>query len=115
MVLLVVVIVLYIIGGLVGEQCVVIGGCKGCWSATDKTITSEMCPTAEPCRAQPYQQQRNAVVDVILCACQEAAASGYADADMNTAIQNLHSLYFTPATITEICGGQTVMSKIMYG
>ncbi len=111
---LIIAIVLYVVGGFLGTTCVHIGDCKGCWKTVNTRVNSSLCPTNEPCVAEPYQQQRNAVVDVILCACAEAAGEAYANAELNEAIENLHNLYFPHASVSEICSGQTGMSKLKY-
>ena len=86
----VIVIVMFVFGMVVGDQCAEIDGCRACWSTVDVTVTSELCPNpAEPCRAEPYLQQHNAMVDMILCACAKAEAEYYANSVLNRQIEDV--------------------------
>ena len=78
------------IGLFNSENCSQIGPCRNCWSASAVEVTSDLCPTKEPCTAQPYLQQRNAVVDTLLCACTNAKNSGYRDSALNSQIEDAY-------------------------
>ncbi|MEM7813786.1 MAG: hypothetical protein QW548_02715 [Candidatus Aenigmatarchaeota archaeon] len=103
-----VVVALYVAGGVIGKQSVSIGNCRAEWDTVARMVQSELCPNASvPCMAEPYVMQHNAIVDVLLCACANAAPS-YADAVLNKQIEDVYKAS-TDITLTarEICeGGQ---------
>ena len=114
--LMIIVVALYVIGGLTGDQCTVIGDCRGCWSTFSKTVTSELCPSGGTCEAKPYQQQRNAIIDTVLCACQKASADGYSNTEINERIQEVILLnmgYSMP--VEQICEDSSILVKVNYG
>lgn len=78
----------FVYGTSIAEQCVSIDEYKGCWSTVDKTVTSDLCP-ASPCTAKPEAQQHNAVVDVLLGACQKAKNGNYENAELNKRIEEV--------------------------
>ena len=70
------------------ERCAEIDGCRACWKMTPITVTSELCPdTNQPCIAEPYLQQHNALADMLMCACEKAEADGYANTELNHQIE----------------------------
>ena len=79
----------FLYGTVIAEQCVTIDQYKGCWKTIDTSVKSELCPTNEPCIAKPPDQQNNAIVDVLVQACQKAKNSNYADASMNKRIEEV--------------------------
>jgi len=117
-----VVSVLYVIGGTAGDQCSSIGNCKACWKTVVITVNSTYCPTNAPCIAQPYQQQRNALVDMLTCACSTASFAQYQDATINRRIEEVVK-EMTGATIDaqSFCEDQYggtggfVLTKYSYG
>jgi hypothetical protein len=78
------------IGLFNSENCSQIGACRNCWSASAAEVTSDLCPTKEPCTAQPYLQQRNAAVDTLVCACTNAKTASYQDAGLNKQIEDAY-------------------------
>lgn len=74
------------IGLFNSENCSQIGPCRNCWSTSAAEVTSDLCPSKEPCTAQPYLQQRNAVVDTLLCACTNAKS----DSSLNKQIEDAY-------------------------
>lgn len=113
-------VVLFLMGNLIGtvDNCSSIGECKACWRTAPTNLMSELCPLPnETCTAQPYQMQNNAIVDVVLCACEKASAKGYSDSDMNTRIAEVYRLAFGyEMTAQQICSDPgTVLMKMDYG
>lgn len=89
--------ILYSIGANLSEQCVSIDECKACWSLIKKEITSELCQTSNKrCIAEPYKMQHNALVDVILCACNKARKIDYTNLNMNKRIIEVYSQMSCP-------------------
>lgn len=83
--------VIAVIGIFSGSQnCSTIGSCRNCWSSSNIQVTSDLCPTSEPCNARPYLQQHNAVVDTLLCACANAKSVEYEDTNLNKQIEDAH-------------------------
>lgn len=98
------------------EQVISIGGCSASFSGQPRTVVSELCINGTVCTATPYQQQNNAVVDAVLCACGEAKASEYADAQLNSRIQEVvSSFYGYSLAAREICEQQAVLVRRNYG
>jgi len=92
------------LGSVLSEQCIDVAGCKSCWKTTPAVVQSDLCGENSTCLAQPEDQQNNAIVDVILCACSRAKSSQYADSDMNKKIEELTSQYTRyELTAGEIC------------
>jgi len=81
---------LWVIGFFNASNRSQVGPCRNCWSNSAIEVTSELCPTDEPCIAEPFLQQHNAVVDTLLCACTNAGNSGYADASTNKQIEDAY-------------------------
>ena len=74
---------LYISGGILGEQCISVGAHRACWKTVPVQIKSELCPSNSTCTAEPYIQQHNAIVDVLLLSCDDAKKGNYADVNLN--------------------------------
>ncbi len=94
-----------IYGLTLGETCTEIGSCRACWSTVPVTITSELCPDpAKPCTAEPYLQQHNALVDMILCACEQAVAGDYSDTELNSNIESaVKEMTGYTVTASQVC------------
>jgi hypothetical protein len=118
-ILLVVVIIIAIFvytGNRSVEQTISIDSCSAKFFNYPVTVTSDLCSNSTTCIAQPYEQQNNAVVDVILCACQKAKAGDYADAQMNTKIEDLVSGFFGfTVTARDTCEQQSFLTRRNYG
>lgn len=82
----------FLYGTTIAEQCVAIDEFKACWSTIDKPITSDLCPTS-PCIAKPADQQHNAIVDLLLNACQKARNNNYANAELNKRIEEVANTF----------------------
>lgn len=89
-------IVMYAVGFLLTPNpCVQIGDCSRCWQPNNLTVVSEYCPDPNvACTASPVQQQHNAVVDTLFCACNRAQSNDYADATLNDRIEQVFSNFF---------------------
>ena len=116
-VLMLIIIILVAFGLTFSQQCSEIGNCKSCWSVAPREINSDLCPDPEePCIAQPYQMQNNAIVDLILCGCEEAATAGYGDAELNSRIESIVQAYYGfEVDVISICNDPGLfMSKMRY-
>jgi hypothetical protein len=102
--LVIVVFLLFLVGGTFTDTCASIGDCRACWSNGAYMVDSDLCTETGRCLADPVAQQNNAIVDVILCACSDAKAIGYTDAALNKRISEFAARY-TPYNISaqEIC------------
>lgn len=87
-----VLVVSFIYGSTISEQCVSIDEYKGCWKTIDVTVTSELCAKS-PCRATPALQQHNAIVDVLLNACQKARNGNYESQQLNSRIEEVADIF----------------------
>ena len=83
----------FVYGSTLTEQCVQIQEFKGCWSIVDKTVKSDLCANGKECIARPAQQQHNAVVDVLLSACDKARKGNYADTALTKRIEEVGSTF----------------------
>jgi hypothetical protein len=63
-------IILFFVGGGMTEQCVQIGDCQACWNTKAVEIESTLCAN-QTCTPEPYKVQHNAIVDTIVCACNQ--------------------------------------------
>ncbi len=98
------------------EQTISIGGCSAKFSSQPVTVASDLCSGNRTCTATPYEQQNNAVVDVVLCACGKAKAASYGDAAVNARIQEIvSSFYGYSLSAQDICEQQSVLVKRNYG
>lgn len=98
-------------------NCSTIGECRQCWSLETTNVTSEFCPNpAVACEAKPAQQQHNAVVDVLLCACAAAQGNEYTDTGLNSQIESVWTTITQDKTITakQICDSG-FLTKRQYG
>jgi hypothetical protein len=112
--------ILYLAGFAAGKQGVDVGGCRGEWSTVPRTLVSDLCPNAtEPCTAQPFTQQHNAIVDALLCACGTASDGGtYPNSGLNGQIERTFTeASGTQLSVREICegGGGGFMVRWRYG
>jgi len=85
----VIVVILYFVGGIFSENCSTIGNMKACWKTVPVTVTSQFCPTDEPCIASPEAQQNNAIVGLVLDACAVSKANGYSDRTISDRIKEV--------------------------
>lgn len=100
------------------DNCSSIGTCRQCWSREPVNISSELCPNpAVACIATASQQQHNAVVDVLLCACAAAQGNEYTDAGLNSQIEGVWTTITQDRTITaqQLCGSSGLLTKRQYG
>ena len=115
-----VVIVLFIAGSLLGGGSFEVAGCSATWPSTPQTVTGELCPNpSEPCTAEPFVLQHNAIVNALVCACGQAADGGnYGNPELNRQIEegfNRASGFTLP--VRDICegGGGGFMVQWLYG
>ena len=96
-------LILFGLGAALSEKCVEISGCRSCWKTTPVVVQSELCSN-KTCLAQPADQQNNAIVDSVLCACGKAKSSSYADESANRKIQDVVSEFsHYNITANELC------------
>lgn len=111
------VVMVYIFGTTIPKgNCSRIGECKQCWETEPVNLTSELCANARVCTATAAQQQHNAVVDVLLCACAKAKEKEYTDAALNKDIESVLSALTDDKTITakQVCDSG-FLTKRQYG
>lgn len=104
---------IYLFGMSGNEQCSSIGKCSACWSEVPVTANSSLCPTGAPCMQEPYKQQRNAIVDMLSCACSEAKVTP----ELNKRIEEVFSNFmgFTLSS-DKICDPYSpYLTRISYG
>lgn len=96
--------VLFASGFFIGDQQIDIAGCTAKWKTTPVTVQqSELCSQGQ-CIAQPSQQQHNAIVEAVLCACDKAKSGTYADDAVNKRIEEVLELSLNyRATAQEVC------------
>ncbi|MBI2578942.1 MAG: hypothetical protein HYW26_04490 [Candidatus Aenigmarchaeota archaeon] len=108
---------LYIGGSVLGEQCISIDEFRECWKTVDTTVTSDLCPTPQPCLATAQAQQHNAISNVLVQACEKAKKSSYSDAALNKRIEEVAKAftgYDIPAQ--QLCGNPgSVLTRQQYG
>ena len=80
-------------GSVLSERCVDIAGCKQCWKTTVTVVTSDLCGENKTCLAQPEDIQNNAIADAVVCACDRAKKTNYADASTNGKIEDVVGQY----------------------
>ena len=99
------IIILFAVGAAINENCVVIGQCKQCWKTTQVVVNDVfLCGGNSTCLAQPADQQNNAIVDALLCACNDAKTSNYADDTLNKRIEEVVKEYTKyDVTANEVC------------
>lgn len=121
LIIVIILITMFVYGLAISEQCTEIDGCKACWKMMPVTVTSELCPNAsQPCSAEPYLQQHNALVDMIMCACEKAESKEYPGTYPNTALNSKIEdviAVMTNYTVTssEICSQPgMLLTKRMY-
>jgi hypothetical protein len=99
-------LLMYAIGFfLTPNSCIQIAECSSCWQPNNITVVSDYCPDPSvACSAEPGQQQHNAVVDTLFCACNKARAENYADATLSKRIEEVFSNFFgKQITAKELC------------
>lgn len=113
-----IIMILFMTGGAMNEQCTSIGECNACWKTTPIIIKSEMCPDpTKDCQALPAQQQHNALVDMLVCACTKTKASNYADGNMNSAIESAtREMFGNAVPVQDLCENPAnVLVRQQYG
>ena len=117
----IILIAMLIYGLSISGQCAEIDGCKACWKMMPVTVTSELCPDPnQPCVAEPYLQQHNALVDMVICACGKAESKEYPGTYPNTALNRriesvLKTMTNYTITASEVCEQPgLVLTKIRY-
>lgn len=97
-ILLLIVIILAIFlytGNRFAEQKIEIADCSATFNTDAVTVSSSLCPAGNTtCVAQPGDQQNNAVVDVVTCACQKAKEEDYSNAELNSRIGEVVQNFF---------------------
>lgn len=110
-------VVLFTAGFFLGGTTIDIAGCPASWRTIDVTVPQgELC-SGQTCVARPYDQQNNAIVDGLLCACARATTEQFADQTVNNRIEEVVSQHFGyQLTAQQICGsdGQTFLLKRSY-
>ena len=116
-IIIVIFVILFASGFFLGNEKIDVAGCAATWRSTPQTVQkSELCNQAQ-CTAQPQDQQHNAIIDAVLCACEKAKAGSYADADTNKKIEETVNLAFSyQTTAKEICDQPgLILVKHAYG
>jgi N-formylglutamate amidohydrolase len=109
-----VILSIFLIGTLVSRQCINVNGCEACWHLTPTQITSDLCPN-QTCVAEPYKEQHNALVDVILCACAKAKTTQYSDTVLNANIERVYrEITGFDSDAQSICSDFSALTKWRY-
>ena len=109
--------ILFFVGGGLAENCVDIGGCKRCWKTTQVVVNDAvLCGGNSSCLAQPVDQQNNAIVDAVFSACNNAKAADYSDSGVNAKIADTVSAFTNfNLTVSQICEQPgTFLAKVYY-
>ncbi len=115
-VVIVVVVVLFFLGSGNLDKTISVGSCSAKFATEPVTVTSELCGAKKTCVASPEAQQNNAVVDVLLCACDKAKTGSYADAGLNKGIEKVVSGYFNYTLSAQaFCDQPVLLVKRSYG
>lgn len=114
-----VIAVLYFIGSFVStDTCLSIGSHKQCWNDFPVEVRGSSLCSSNVCTAEPYLQQHNAVVNLLLDACADASSSGFSDSQLNAEITSLFGDFFgsdvgigsSPSvSVQSICDPQTAL------
>ncbi len=110
--LVIAVVVLFVVGAFMSQQSAEIEGCRASWYVYLKNVKSDLCPDPNvECAAEPYKQQHNALVDMLLCACEKAGAGGeYKNGALNQKIvDSYYQMTGAKLSVEEICGGSALM------
>lgn len=114
-VVIVVVIVLFFLGSGNLDKTISIGACSARFATEPVTVTSDLCGAKKTCVASPEAQQNNAVVDVLLCACEKAKSADYADAKLNRDIEGIVSEFYRYSLAArDFCGQPVLLVKRSY-
>src|SRR3989338_921756 len=115
-VVIVVVVTLFFLGSGNLDRTISIGNCSAKFATDPVTVTSDLCGAKKTCVASPESQQNNAVVDVLLCACDKAKAGSYADAGLNQGIEGIVSGYYNYTLSAQaFCDQPVLLVKRSYG
>jgi hypothetical protein len=115
---LIAIVILFAMGAAINENCVSVGQCKQCWKTTQVVVSDQLlCSGNSSCLASPADQQNNAIVDAVICACINAKSSDYGDAALNSRIEDVIKEYMKyDITAQEICEQSgTFLTKNVYG
>ncbi len=97
-------IILYLAGLSLSEKCISLEGKKVCWKSYPVRLQSQFCPNQSECIASPELQKHNALVSLILYACEKAKSKEYGDITLNKAIEDLAKNYFDyKLSVNDIC------------
>lgn len=105
-IIIILIIALFVFGSFIaGRGCFSIGECKQCWSWAPRLVKSEYCPDAnKTCISDPMVDQHNALVDVIMCACNSARDNAYMNEGLNNEIKRVYQeITGYSANTKEIC------------
>jgi hypothetical protein len=112
----IVIVILAVYGSRNLDSTISIGDCSAKFSRDPVTVTSDLCGQNRTCVAQPADQQNNAVVDVLLCACDQAKAGNYQDSQLNSKIESLIKEYFGyNITSSSLCDQSAILTRRSYG
>ena len=100
-----IIIIIFIVGFFTSKQGIDIAGCRAEWNTIEKTAKSDICPTNETCKIDPYVEQHNAITSALICACDKArSGSEYPNQQLNQRIVDVYnSQYGSHATVSEVC------------
>ena len=92
-----VLVVIYIIGATLGSTfftgCASIQELRQCWKLSPDYVDSDLCTAARPCLAQPEDQQHNALVALLIDACEKSKQDDYSDQQLVSRIEEVFSSY----------------------
>ncbi|MCX6816061.1 MAG: hypothetical protein NT120_04385 [Candidatus Aenigmarchaeota archaeon] len=102
--IIIILALLFLSGFFLSSQTIDVGGCTAEWKTTTTTVAkSELCSLAT-CAASPADQQHNAIVSAILCACDKTKTANYANDANNKRIEDVVKQYFGyTTTAQELC------------
>ncbi len=115
--ILIIIIVLFGMGFFLSDQQIDVAGCTAKWKLTPVTVPrSDLCPS-QLCTASSDGQQHNAIVDALLCACDNAKSGQYANEADNKRIEEVVGNFFGySVTVNEICDQPGLfLTKRSYG
>lgn len=112
---------LYVWGAMVGENTEVvsgnsysIGSCSERWTDTSYNAKSSYCFDSENCTITPEKERHNKLVEVLICACNNAKSNNYENSDHNQKIESVYEMLTSyELEAQEICENPKV-SKIYY-
>jgi hypothetical protein len=98
-------IILVVSGYFLSQSGIDVNGCAAKWSTTTVvTGKSDLCPSGS-CTASAADQQHNAIVEAMVCACAKATTDQFASDIENKRIEDVTTEYFGyTLSAAEICG-----------